>query len=364
MFTAGVIQQQRSNDPLFVTQEWFIFKTNTSHQLLYKSVNLDTGVVSDIATLTSNSALCVQTDGKFVFTNSGDWSGTGYIKRQHSYNSGTFTQRLSTHIVGATNVQSNMGITYLPTNPGRLLITGGNGEGLGVFTYQSAPTYSWGTCTFTTTAADAWIAARDVRVAAPNTPVIGDTVVTFPNTSSNQHQNSYTISGATFTKHGGDTSISTYAYGGAGGVCRDTGQIANVASASQSVLLHQLSMSTRQISVIGTSSAMGVNVACCGWTKGFLIVLHTNGSLRSYSRSGTTLSLITTINFGGSATTNGQIMVSPYSRAVYVTANGSTRIVTVADNGTMTHVASTTSMYGSSGAGPIVAFLPTPLENT
>ena len=349
MFPIGVLTQQNAVE--FSTVDYIIYKGEAGTILYYKSVNVETGGVTDLGTLStapSNTIETIDTDGTFVFCKTGNYT-TGFTRRQYSQNAGTFTQRLEAVPANMGNVNPS-GLLYLPGNTGRLLASGGDGSGLWVHTYQSAPTYSWGAGTATTTAADTWGSLRDVRFTNPDTPGVGDGIVTFPNASSNKHLNSYTVAGATFTKHGGDLSIGSWAYGSAAGLCRDTGIIAAVGSASQSVGLFQYSMSNRQISSIGTSNATGINVACAAGCKGYVIILHTNGTLRAYSRSGTTLSQTGSIAFGGSSSTNNEIYVSPYTRHVYCSANGSLRCVRVNDNGSLTSVASHTEAIYSAGS--------------
>lgn len=335
MFTYPVF----SGGDAFASSEYIFYKDQATGAYLYKYVDLTAGTISNVASLgtISGGAESVATDGQFVFISSSNWGGA-YITYQYSYNGGTFTQRLAA--APANQFQSSAATLWLPTNPGRL-VQGGGTSGLGVFTYQSAPTYSYGSMTFRTEAADNWIGAHDVRFLVPGKKGVGDGLVTMPNTNNNQYINSYTLSGATFTKYGGNVSCGSYPYPSAMGVDRDYGNISLAASSNNTVLLLQYNMSNRQISSVGASSAMPSNVACTTWVDGYLIVQGTDGVVRSYGVSGTTLSLKDSITYGGSSPTlNHQALVSPYTKHVYLSGGGSLRCIRVNADGTMDEVAS------------------------
>ena len=359
---AGVLAQQTTGAQ-YLTQEWIIYKDGTNI-FRYRSVDVEAGTISaDIATfnLTGLSG-CLDTDGQFVFITSSNWDGSGYSKYQYSFNGTNFVQQLAASI----DTDSGRGIHFLPANPG-YLVSGGGGQGLKAFSYQTAPTYAWGTPVARTETADNWQSILDVRVANAGEIGKGDTMVTLPNTSSNQYVNSYTLSGTTFTKYGGDNSCSTYAYGQASGVDRNTGDIAMVGASLQTVYLMKMDTSTRVITAQGVSSSIGANIGTCCWVNGFLIIgKATGGVVESYTRSGTTLTTTGySISYGGSFSVNISMDVSPYTNHIYVAINGNLQVIEVGPNGELTTAATSSSFPINSGSDRWrVAFLPAALTVT
>lgn len=357
---AGVLSQQMTGGLL--TQEWIVYKDPTNIWR-YRAVDVEAGTISgDIATfnLTGLSAH-VDSDGQFLFITSSNWNGSGYNMYQYSFNGTNFVQQFAASI----SIQSGIALQHWPANPGYLTWAGG-GLGLHVFTYQTAPTYAWGTPSIQTETADNWLKCMDVRIANAGQIGKGDTLVTLANTSNGQYTNSYTISGTTFTKYGGDTSSSTYVYSAAAGVDRDTGDIALCASSVQTVYLMKMDTSTRVITAQGVSSSVGSTVGSAAWVDGYLILMTSGGILRSYTRSGTTLTATGyTLTLNGSISVSVSMDVSPYTKHIYVAQNGTFHVVKVGPNGELTQAASSSNYPFNSGQdSPRIAFLPAPLTVT
>lgn len=355
MFTYPIFGGGGSGDA-FLGEEWVVFFTGSGNLIKYAKVNhaAQTYTELDSFAMPYSSAQSVATDGTFLFVT----SGVSGALAQYAWNGTDFTSR---HNAGTGASNTHNGVFFVPGNAGRLIATGGEdfSHGLRVFTYQSAPTYAWGAGTVYTPTNDNWNTLIDFRVGVEGEPVYGDTLVAFGGAGGDLR--SMTFSGNTTTGH------SSLANAGAGahnvGWDRDSGVIASITGSNSSIYLYQLDMVTRALSSIGTGTATGT-VFAVAISKDVIVTLEDGGAsdyIRSYTRSGATLSQVGEIAVGAGQNSNAWAQTSPYSGRVYIlqaqASSNCSRVLDVAADGAITTVVTLNNYACNTGDGSPIAFL-------
>jgi hypothetical protein len=238
-------------------------------------------------------------------------------------------------------------------------------HGAATVSYQTAPTYSYTYRNNYTPANDNWSNTVGFRVNNPYSQDPLDTVVITSSTSTGQSIRSYTRNGNALTEHGNVT----FGTGGARHVRGDanTGLLVVANPVSTSFPMAQLNMTTRALSSLGNSSATASNVRAVCASKGFVICHGTDGTLRSYSHDGATLTFEDSITGFGSDDQNIYLEASPYTGYIYLTSDtthGNGRIFSINAAGKLTLIESSlpVRMGPFSSVHPDFWFLPAELE--
>jgi hypothetical protein len=145
---------------------------------------------------------------------------------------------------------------------------------------------------------------------------------------------------------------------------RDTGLIALLGSAANTIYLAQMNMTTRALSAIGNGTITGTTAYAVTSSKGFVITYENTGKVRSYSRIGSALTLVNTLDLGGSPLSSG-LYVSPHTNFIYLISSesGSSRVLSISSSGVLSSLCVLTGViFAGSGVNtqPIV-FLPNAL---
>ena len=300
----------------------------------------------------------VFSNGTFVFMG----TAAGPIVGQYEWN-GSSLVRVHNADPGLLVTNAPKSYFIAPNNPGYLLMSGSAdfGAGVQVCSFASNPTYSYGTPTSYAPSNHDWNRFFDFRVGAVGQPGYGNTFVCQPS-SQGLHFESMTVSGTTITSHSSLTI--TGGGGGYAGHDRDTGLIVMTGATATLVYMAQMNMTTRALSAVGNGTIVGTNVYAVGACKGFVITYENGGMIRAYSRSGSTLTQVSSLSIGGSSS-GGTFAVSPYTNYIYFIgpSNGQSRVMTISSTGilsTLFVIAGMTMAGGGSIAFPM-AFLPAPL---
>jgi len=325
-------------DPFAISEEYVFYTGNDANQY-YRKYDI---VADSFTTLQSFARPAVNTpvgsNGTFIFMQGSSGSRMG----QWAWTGAALTNRYEASLTGGNK---NQGFFCVRPDGGRTVVALKSmdfGQGIQSKRYQLAPAYSYTAAWSNGDANHNWDQVADFRVASPGTSGYGDTVVGLP-TSNGGSTQSLTFSSGVGTAH----STITFAYGGGArraGWDRDSGLIAIAnGSGGTTLALYQLNMTTRALTSIGTSSALtgtGYAAAC---VKGFIVVVESANNLRSYTRSGTTLTLVNTLAspFGGSSNTAASMTVSPFSNLIYAhNGNGNGFVFSISDAGVLTKKAS------------------------
>lgn len=358
MFPQQLYSAPSGGGPVYATNEWFVVRDPSSNLLRYYSVNHSTNTESALGTVSSSGSTGICTDGTFIWATVG---GAGLIA-QYAWNGSALTLRYTGSDGGGNVTQT---VRHLYGNGNHLVSAGSGSFGAGAkcFTYQTAPTYSYGTASYYNSGNDfaaAWTVIMDFRFAGGIAGNLGygDTIVLAPSATSD-YLRSATYSGTTITTYGSGLTTNT-ANGGYWGWDRDTGYFVGGPQNSTTVRVYRVDPSTRLLSDIGTGATTGNHFDLC-MCKGFVLALEEAGAtdyLRSYSRSGATLTQVSQIALPtGVVNTNG-LCVSPFSEKVYVGLNADMRVCNVSDTGVLTFPNIITGAHFSMGqAKDMVAFM-------
>lgn len=345
------------NESRWAAQEWILFHDDNNNRLRYWSIRRDGFTAIHDVAREATSCQAIATDGRFFFVN----DATSQLFNQLAWNGSGFTEHLSAD-PGALVIQGSSELYCIPNNPGFVIAGRAGGNGINVWSYQSAPTYSYGTAVETVPAAVVQINYLDFRVGNQmGARGYGNTVVATSQNAGNRID-ALTVSGTTVTSHSNLTV--TNMNGKTPGGDRDTGLIAMLGSNAATIYLCQMDMATRALSHIGNGTITGTTVFCATCQKGFVITYENTGKIRSYSRSGSTLTQVSVIDMGGTPGA-GSFSVSPYTNYIYLisSTSGHSRVLELADDGTLTSLFTLTGVVyhgGGTRERPIV-FLPNPL---
>lgn len=300
----------------FAPEEW-VLAIGSSNAIKYFNMNIGAGSATDIASLAQLNAGTngIATDGTFVFVSTSS-SNMG----QYAWNGSALTQRLSAAPASPPSNGFPKEYYIMPGNANRIMYAGGEdfGDGLGIHSFTSSPTYSYANRSKYEGGTDPWTGILDFRVGAVGTAGYGNTIVAVPGNSSSDLR-SFTASGSTISTYG---SVSSSSAAGAMnfGQDRDSGRFAGITGSSSSVYIFQLDMSSRVPSSIGTGTATG-SVWGLTWCDDKLITLQgasTAGTLNVYTVSGSTLTHQSALSIGGSPNANDWLMTSPFTNCVYL----------------------------------------------
>jgi hypothetical protein len=344
--------------PTWAAQEWVVGR-DSGQVIHYGAVNDTTGWSLINSTNIGVSFIRLASDGKFVFSGANSnvlkqfrWSGSSFIE-VFSGSDGS----------GGGNPIDEI---WMPPIANRLVSLGTGGFGLQAVlsSYQSAPAYSISALDITTEDTRGFRLAMGARVGNAGTFGQPDTVVISGGSGTptfNHNARAYTVNASEFTAYGSNFTNTAYSFMN---MDPDTGLILG-GTATSSMPLIQLNMTTRVLSLIGTSSSTGPsNVRFATAIKGLVIVLGVDANLRSFSISGTTLTLLDTLASGINDAANAKIQASPYTGLIYMTSTNTPfgKIFKVDEDGTLTQVSIMPIRDPGSGSGPSIAFLTAPLE--
>lgn len=343
---------------IFASEEWIVFFDNTSSRLRYWKIDASVPSFSAIADIARPTVFdSIASDGSFIFM--GYHSGVSCL--QYAWNGSALTSRHS----GDPGVAVSNGLSgelyCAPGNPGFVLSSGAGAFAAGIqaWSFQSAPAYSWGTPTNYAPVNNPWKNFLDFRVGAVGTNLYGNTFVSISE-NTGQRFDSMTVSGSTVTGH------SNLTIGSAGakrpGFDRDTGLIALLGSSATTIYLAQLNMTSRALSAIGNGTITGTNAIAVCCLKGFVITYENTGKVRSYSRSGSTLTLVNTLDLGGTPS-QGFLRVSPYTNLIYLISatSGQSRVITISDAGVLSSLITLTGVTAQSSSTFPLVWLPSAL---
>jgi len=279
----------------------------------------------------------IVSDSTFVFVN-GPANGEC---DQYKWDGVTLTRVLrAVPDVLATNPLAYMVTT--PSNPGVVVASGiaDFGRKLMAFTTESAPTYAYTTSAIFDNAGRRWRTMMDFREPELTyTEGFGNSIVAVPVADSGEYFESFTVSGVTITERD-DLQLCTKGANTHPGWGRDTGLI--VSTASTILHLYQVNLTTGVLSSIGTSTSFtGTTVYTAAVIGDIIVLAEDSGYFRSYSRSGTTLTLLDTLNAGtGFNSTSNRLLVSPFSNKIYSLSStaGKSLILDCATDGTLTQI--------------------------
>jgi hypothetical protein len=328
----------------WATGEWIVFNDSNGQRLRYWRINApgtSFTALTDIA-MPYVGHFSVGSNGTFVFV-----SGAGTPDcRQFAWNGSTLTQRHNGNPAAGGNGFAGS-FAYTPNNSGRIIH--GNASGICMWAFASAPTYAYTSPTATQVSGGGVTveSLADFRVGSVGVQGYGNTLVSC-NQSTGQRFDAMTFSGSTPTS-AANLTIANGGYSRSGGD-RDTGLIVTRGSAAATVYMAQLNMTTRALSAIGNGTISGTTVICLAALGGFVIVYENSGNLRSYSRSGSTLTLVSTLALGGSPS-HGFLSVSPYTNFIYLMSevSGSSRVVSMSATGVLTSICTLTGVQYPSG---------------
>lgn len=346
----------------WVTEEWVVATCNysgTDNRRVYGKTTASSWSLlkNDAQPETANA---VASDGKFV------WEGnSGGAIRQYRWSGSAFVQVLDA-LYGGSGGNSVSGLFTFRDGGNHLVCLGQEGFGWGeaLISHQVAPTYIYTYHTrYNYAGGNVHRKAMGARVADPDTQAELDTLVTAGDAS--QTIRAYTRSGNTLVEHGSVAiSANMNAY-----YCRmdpNTGLIVGTdVTPTTNMSMYQLNMSTRALSSIGTSSTITPTVRACAAIKNLIVVLGTNRTLYTYSRSGTTLTQLDTYASAipGDSAKN-KVWCSPYTGWIYVTGdqNNNGKVFEIDDSGNISLLISTLPIR-SFASGDIVdmTFLPAAL---
>lgn len=330
----------------------------SSNRVGYGTFSLSTGWTLHHNFAWPETVSTVVTDGKFVFcSNSG-----GYV-RQYRWSGSALVQVLDAKAGAGGNTCE--GLAIIPgTNKMFRIGQEAFQSGISLTAYQTAPTYSYAENDSVSGSTLAWRRGLGARVANPNTNAVPDTIVVVGDGA--KIMRSYTVSGTSLVQHGSITAPSGPAHA-KWRMDPDTGLIvgANFTPTNTTPIV-QLNMSTRALSTTGTSNTMASNARAITAIKGMVVALGVDRTLRSYSLSGTTLTLLDSVaNAAASDSSYNYLWASPYTGLIYLihTSTTNCRVYSLATDGTLSQEATNITFRDpATGVESSMGFSPAALE--
>lgn len=351
-----------SGPPSYVDEEWVVVSgvvNGTGNAMQYAKVDSGGWTVQSTYSAHGN-AFGICSDGKFVFRADG-----GGACWQYRWSGSAFVRVLDASLGGGGNSVDKV---FTFNDGGNHIVAIGQeafSHGALISSYQTSPTYSYTYRNNYTPANDNWSNCVGFRVDNPYTQEPLDTIVIVG--ASGQTIRSYTRSGNALTEHGSVT------FGNGGRIRGDanTGLLVCSNSGSTSFPMAQLNMTTRALTSLGNSSATASNVRAVCASKGYVICHGTDGTLRSYSHAGATLTFVDSITGMGSDDTSIYMEASPLTGYIYLTSDlshnsGNGKIFSINDAGELSLLDSSfpIRMGTLSVVHPDYWFLPAALETS
>jgi len=264
------------------------------------------------------------TDGTFVFA--GNISGDC---RQYSWDGSDMVEVLNANLGSGGNTPE--GIIVDPKNAKRLYTagTGAFGDGIAYTSYETAATFSYAEIDQEEPTGDTWNFIADFRFNG-ETEGYGSVMAAYA--VSGENLIAYDSDGSTLTEYTGvafHTSVDFIA-----GWDRDTGIMISTGGFTN-VKIAKIDPSTKTATIIGTSNAITGTASSAAFSNGFIIIAEGDAKFRSYSLSGTTLTLKDTITRLGELPPN-YAKTSPFTDHCYFSNGADVKVIKCDDAGIMT----------------------------